>query len=141
MYKANLFLPDNEDQKTSYPVQVDTFDGLDTYSATDDEILTDYFINFNPNFLPVLDKDVLFNGEPFYEPINFGLIEIKCRSKKVMQEIAAFRYFIILNVSKEENKKIENSFSVGLCNNSIYQMSDKSIIIKPNDVQFSSEMI
>jgi len=92
-------------------------------------------IEFNANSFSILDVDVLFNNEPYYDCIDFSMIEIICQSRKDILAIAENRYQVQLEIKKDE-KIISN---VLLLNCAVYQILKKSIIIKPNDATLLNE--
>ncbi|MCK9273384.1 hypothetical protein M0P65_07650 [Candidatus Gracilibacteria bacterium] len=139
MLNALLELPVSSDEQAKdkkFEVKVDLFKENKSKEEFIELIKTEKIIEFNPNFLEVIDVDFEYNGEPFYDSYDFSLIKIQTNERWIALQIIEERYCIHLHVLKENNKGIKNDIIICLNNCSIYQLKKNELIIKPGDVGY-----
>jgi len=133
MINCKIFFPLLEDQ-TKYDAKLSLF-SLKT-SKNFDLIRTEKIIEFDPNFLPVLNSDFEFNGEAYYQAYDFSFIKIQVQERNLALLIIEERYSIGVEIKSENNKEIKSDFNIVLNNCGIFQLKKNELIIKPNDVTY-----
>ena len=93
-------------------------------------------VEFDSNFVDVLNTDFEYNGEPYYEAYDFTPLKIQAPDRFIALAIVDERYCMHLHLLMKENKGLKEDLIITLNNCSVYQLKKNEVVVKPGDVGY-----